>query len=97
MSEKPATRTRALYGAATAVALVVAVVFATVGDGVEVADATGLRATVIDGGHTLVWMLLAVAFAIATVRARWTRLSNAIAIAAGIVYAAFLIAVFVWR
>ncbi|MDT0143596.1 hypothetical protein [Microbacterium sp. PRC9] len=97
MSERQPPRARGLFGAATAVALVVAVVFATIGDGVEVAEATGLRAAVIDGGHTLVWVLLTVAFAIATVRARWSRLSNAIAIAAGITYALFLVGVFVWR
>ncbi|MFE5409737.1 hypothetical protein [Microbacterium sp. NPDC056569] len=98
MSEKQqATRARALFGAAAAVALVVAVIFATVGDGVEVPGVTGLRAWVIDGGHTLVWVLLTVAFAIAAVRAAWSRLSNGIAIAAGITYAVFLIAVFVWR
>lgn len=100
MSQKQqASRARVLFGAAAAVALVVAVVFASVGDGVEVevAEATGLRAVVIEGGHTLVWVLLAIAFAIATVRAKWSRLSNVLAIAAGITYAAFLIAVFVWR
>jgi hypothetical protein len=96
MSETHTTRTRVLFGAATAVALVVTVVFATVGDGVE-AEATGLRAVVIEAGHTLVWALLTVAFAIATVGARWSRLSNAIALAAGVTYAVFLIAVFVWR
>ena len=98
MSQKQqANRARVLFGAAAAVALVVAVVFASVGDGVEVAEATGLRSVVIEGGHTLVWVLLAIAFAIATVRAKWSRLSNVLAIAAGITYAAFLIAVFVWR
>ncbi|WP_374978012.1 hypothetical protein ACEYYH_09990 [Microbacterium trichothecenolyticum] len=98
MSEKQqAARVRALYGAATAVTLLVAVVFATVGDGVEVAEATGLRAVVIEGGHTLVWVLLTIAFAIAAVRARWSRLSNGVAIAAGVSYAVFLIAVFLWR
>jgi hypothetical protein len=98
MSEKQqAKRARALFGAAATIALVVTVVFATVGDGVEVAAATGLRAVVVEGGHTLVWALLAIAFAIATVRARWSRLSKGLAIAAGITYAVFLIAVFVWR
>jgi hypothetical protein len=97
MTAKPPARARALYGLASAAALVVTVVFATVGDGVETPEATGLRLAVVDGGHTLVWALLTAAFAIAAVRARWGRLSNGLAVAAGIAYAIFLIAVFVWR
>lgn len=91
------SRARALYGAGTAVALTVTVVFATVGDGVAVAEATGIRWIIVEFGHTLVWVLLTTAFAIATVRGRWGRLSNGIAVAGGAAYLAFLIAVFVWR
>ncbi len=96
-ASEPSGRRRAAFSLAAAVALVVTVVFATVGDGVEVPDATGLRAIIVDGGHTAVWALLTVAFAIAAVRGRWGRVSNGFAVAAGILYAVFLIAVFVWR
>lgn len=91
------SRVRTMYGIAAAVALLVTVIFATLGDGVDVREASGLRGVIVDDGHTLVWVLLTVAFAIATVRARWTRLAGAVAVAAGIVYAVFLVAVFLWR
>lgn len=87
---------RALFGLGTAAATAVAVTFATIGDGVDVPDAHGPRHLIIEHGHTFVWVLLAAAFAIATLRGRWTRPANGVAIAAGIVYAVFLIAVFVW-
>lgn len=90
-------RKRGLFGLATAVAAVVAAIFATVGDGVKVPDADGARHFVIEHGHTLVWVLLTAAFATATVRGKWSRLPNAIAVAAGVTYALFLVAVFVWR
>ena len=96
MSGDSPTRTRALFGGTALISLVVTVVFATVGDGVAVAEATGLRAVIVEAGHTLVWAMLTGAFAIAVARARWSRLSNAIAIAAGVVYLLFLIAVFLW-
>jgi len=88
---------RAWFVAGAVAATAVTVVFATIGDGVEVPGATGLRALLVDLGHTAVWALLAAAFAIAAVRGRWTPLSNRIALAAGAVYVAFLVAVFVWR
>jgi hypothetical protein len=93
----PTRRPRVLYSLASAAALVVTVVFSTVGDGVDVPDAAGLRRVIVDGGHIGVWALLTVAFAIAAVRGRWGRVSNGIALAAGALYAVFLIAVFVWR
>lgn len=96
-SKPPTSRARVGYSLAAAVALVITVVFSTIGDGVDVPEATGLRSFAIEGGHTAVWVLLTVAFAIAAVRARWNRVSNIVAVAAGVVYAAFLIAVFVAR
>ena len=98
MTAEPAARARAraLYGVAFAGAAVVTAIFATVGDGVDVPGATGLRLAIVEGGHTLVWALLTVAFAIAAIRGRWTRPSNACAVAAGVLYAVFLLAVFAW-
>jgi hypothetical protein len=93
----PVASRRGWLAAGAATAAAVTVVFATVGDGVEVPEATGLRAVVVDVGHTAVWALLTVAFAIAAVRGKWSPLSNRIAVAAGAVYAAFLVAVFLWR
>jgi hypothetical protein len=94
---EPTGHHRVWFTLAAAVALVVTVIFGTVGDGVDVPEATGLRAFVIDGGHTAVWALLTAAFAIAAVRRRWNPVSNGLAVAAGVIYAVFLIAVFVWR
>lgn len=90
-------RTRVLFSAAAALALVVTMIFATIGDGVEAAEATGLRAVVVEFGHTLVWALLTVAFTIAAVRGAWTRLAGGVAVAAAVAYVAFLSAVFLWR
>lgn len=95
--QPPAPRSkRPLFALAALGAAAVTAVFATVGDGVTVPDASGLRALVIDVGHTGVWALLTAAFAIAAVRSRWSRVSNGVAIAAGILYLVFLGAVFVW-
>jgi len=86
-------RPRLLFGIGAGVALVVTIVFATVGDGVD-AEATGLRGAVVDYGHTLVWAFLALALGIAAVAGRWQRASNALAVAAGVLYGAFLVALF---
>lgn len=89
-------RARAGYGAAAAVAAIVAGVFAFVGDGVDVRDAVGLRRLVVDVGHTAVWVLLTVAFTIAAARGRWNPVSQVVAVTAGLLYAVFLFAVFLW-
>lgn len=83
------------YALATAGALAVTIVFATVGDGVEVAGTTGLRRVVIDVGHTAVWALLTAAFGTAGVRSGWNRFSNGLALAAGATYGVFLLAVLI--
>lgn len=90
------SRSRLLFAFAAGAALVVSVIFATVGDGVDVPDATGLRAAVVECGHILVWMLLTLAFTIAAVRGRWTRLAGLVALVAGLSYAVFLISVLLW-
>lgn len=91
------TRTRARYALATLGALSIAAVFATVGDGVEVPEATGLRRIVVDSGHLAVWILLGGAFGIAAVRGEWNRASGVLAAGAGATYAVFLGAVFLGR
>lgn len=88
---------RTWFTVGAAAAGVVAVVFATVGDGVAVDDATGVRKVVVDHAHTLVWVLLALALGAAAVAGRWTALSQVLAAAAGITYGTFLLSVFVLR
>ncbi len=95
--QHPQSRARVLYSLAAAASLVVAVIFGTIGDGVDVPEATGLRAIIVDVGHTAVWVLLTIAFAVAAVRGSWVRAAGAIAVAAGVLYALFLVAVFLWR
>lgn len=88
---------RRWYLAAALGASAVAILFATVGDGVEVPDATGFRRVVLDVGHQLVWALLGGAFAVAAARGRWSGVSQALAVAGGVTYAFFLFAVFLWN
>lgn len=87
---------RRLFALAAVGAAAVTTVFATIGDGVNVAEAEGLRHMVVEHGHTLVWALLTVALALAAWRGRFTRVANAVAVSAGVVYAAFLFSVFLW-
>ncbi|WP_312676592.1 hypothetical protein [Microbacterium sp.] len=96
MTPSPEVPRRRWYALGAIAAAVVAIVFATIGDGVEVADATGLRRLVVDVGHQLVWALLAGAFAVAAARGRWGRIAQTLAVAAGILYLLFLFAVFLW-
>lgn len=84
---------RGFYLLGTTVAVAVTVIFATVGDGVEVPEATGLRRLAVEAGHIAVWALLSVAFLIAAVRGRWDGPAGRVAVAAGITYALFLLAV----
>lgn len=95
-ARKPGRLVRIAYALATLTALAVTLVFATAGDGVDVAEAEGVRRVVVEFGHTLVWVLLTIAFAVAATRSRWTGASKTFAAAAGILYALFLIAVFLW-
>lgn len=92
---KPTRRARLGFGLAAAAAGLVATVFATVGDGVEVAQASGLRRVAIDTGHIAVWVLLTLALGVAACAGRWTRGSQLLAVAAGATYLVFLAAVFV--
>lgn len=83
---------RGLRAAAAVVAAIVALVFATVGDGVDV-QATGLAGTIATHGHTAVWVLLAAALGVAALLDRWQRLSASLALAALVLYLAFLVVV----
>lgn len=87
-------RARLLFSVAAVVSLGVTVVFTFVGDGVDIPHATGLQGAIVDLGHTVVWALLTLAFGAAAARGRWARGSNAVAVAAGILYLVFLVAVF---
>src|SRR5690606_5012644 len=91
-----ASKRRPLFVLAAIGAAAVATVFATVGDGVTGAEATGIRHAIVEYGHTAVWALLTIAFAIAAVQRRFGRAANIIAVAAGAVYAVFLFSVFLW-
>lgn len=85
---------RALYALGAIAAGVVTAVFATVGDGVEVPGATGLRRVVVEIAHVAVWTLLSLAGATAAYQGRWSRAAGALASTAGVTYLIFLVAVF---
>ncbi|MBK8446331.1 MAG: hypothetical protein IPL41_06520 [Micropruina sp.] len=84
------------FALAAVASLAVTAAFATVGDGVDVPAATGVRRLIVDAGHTVVWALLCAAFTIAAWRRSWTTASQVLAVSAGITYAAFLYAVLLW-
>ena len=77
-------RSRRRYGIAAACTLTVTILFVTIGDGVDVPEATGLRHLVIACGHTLAWGFLTVASLIAAIRQRWNRTSQAVAVVAAL-------------
>lgn len=101
MEEQPQGRRagdrRTWFVVGAVLASAVAVVFGTVGDGVPVSRDGGARALVVDHGHTLTWVLLALALGLAASRGRWTGPSQVLAVAAGAAYGAFLLAAFVLR
>ena len=88
---------RLWYGLGAVGAAAVATVFSTVGDGVSVPEASGLRGLVVEHAHTVTWVLLAAALAAAAVSRSWSRLAGGLAIAAGACYLAFSVAVFLLR
>ena len=87
----PQSTRRIALGLASTVAFVVAVVFLTIGDGVD-APADGWRSVLVEWGHACVWLLLAAGLAIGALRDRWTGLASMLCGLAGAVYLAFLIA-----
>lgn len=82
-------RVRRLFGAGAAGAGIVTVVFATVGDGVDL-PAQGIAGGIIEHGHTGVWALLTAALATAAARGRWQAASGALAGAALVLYVLFI-------
>ena len=93
MSNPAPSRTRVGFALAATAALMVAIVFLTLGDGSD-ASADGWRGPVLEFGHALVWLLLTAGLAVAAVRQRWTRASSTMCGAAGIGYLLFLTALF---
>lgn len=93
MSDTAPSRTRVGFALAAAAALMIAIVFLTLGDGSD-ASADGWRGPVLDYGHALVWLLLAAGLGVAAVRQRWNRASSALCGAAGVGHLAFLAALF---
>ncbi|GAA4897981.1 hypothetical protein GCM10025789_14930 [Tessaracoccus lubricantis] len=85
---------RVMFAVGCLAALTVTVIFLTLGDGVGASPAFGLRGVLVEVGHTAAWALLAVAFGLAAVRGRWSKVSNGLALAALGLYVAFLAAVF---
>ena len=72
----------------------VTAVFAVVGDGVT-ATGTGALGVLLEHGHTAVWALLTTALAWAAVQGRWQRASSVLAVAALVLYLAFLAALLI--
>ena len=93
MSKTAPSRTRVGLALAATAALLIAIVFLTLGDGSDAA-ADGWRGPVLEYGHGLIWLLLAAGLGVAAVRQRWNRASSALCAVAGIGYLVFLGALF---
>jgi hypothetical protein len=90
MTEQP--RRRPWFWAGAVGAAIVATIFATIGDGVDV-QAPGWRGLVVDHAHTAVWVLLAGAAGVAALQGRWSRTAGGLATAALALYVVFLLVV----
>ena len=93
MTDTAPSRSRVGFALAATAALMIAIVFLTVGDGSD-ASVGGWRGPVLEYGHALAWLLLAVGLAVAAVRQRWNGASSTLCAAAGVGYLAFLTAQF---
>lgn len=93
MSETAPSRTRVGFALAALAALIIAAVFLTLGDGVDV-QADGWRGPVLEWGHALIWLLLAAGLGVAAARHRWNPVSAGLCGAAGVGYLLFLAALF---
>jgi hypothetical protein len=70
MTDTALSRTRVGFGLAAPAALLIAVVFLTLGDWSD-ATADGWRGPVLEYGHAAVWLLLA-GLGVAAFKVRWT-------------------------
>ena len=87
------TRRRGFALGGVAAGLVTAI-FAVVGDGVT-ATGAGTLGVLLEHGHTAVWALLTAALAWAAIHGRWQRASSVLAVAALVLYLAFLAALLI--
>ena len=87
------SRHRVGFALAGLAALMIAVVFLTLGDGSD-ATADGWRGPVLGYGHALVWLLLGAGLGVAVLRKGWNRVSGVLCGIAGIGYLIFLAALF---
>lgn len=81
---------RRWFGMGAIGALVIATIFATVGDGVDVTTGDPLPSFVIEHFHTLAWVLLALAFGLAAFLGRWTPASGWVALGGLVAYGTFV-------
>jgi hypothetical protein len=93
VKETAPSRARVGFALGALVALLIAVVFLTLGDGSD-ASADGWRGPILEYGHALVWLLLAAGLGVAALRQQWNRASSALCGTAGIGYLIFLGALF---
>ena len=78
-----------------ALALLVAVIYSLVWPQKAVTDVIGFRFFIIRWGHALVWVLLAINFALRGISPSLHGTANVIALAGGIIYFLFLAMTFV--
>lgn len=81
---------RLAFALGAVAALVVTVIFVTVGDGVST-ERGGFFGLVVNHAHTTVWALLTVALGVAALRGRWQRVSGTLAVVALGTYGLFLV------
>lgn len=90
---KPSRNPRPWFALGAGIAAVVAGVFGFIGDGVE-SEAPGIAGWIIAYAHTLVWVLLALALAVAAIHNKWSRPAGVVAVAAAVVYGIFIVTLF---
>ncbi len=85
------------YFAWTAIALVIAAIFAYIWPGKAVTATTGLRYFIIRWGHALTWLLLAVSFFLRGFGPELNGGSSFFAFAGGLMYLLFMVMTFIIR
>lgn len=89
MTDTAPSRTRVGFGLAALAALLIAVVFLTLGDGSD-ATADGWRGPVLEYGHAAVWLLLAAGLGVAAFKGRLTSAASLMCAVGGVGYLVFL-------